>query len=149
MADKPHVLIVEARYYEAINDNLLKGAIAEIESRGGTWEKLVVPGAFEVPGAIRFAHASAEKHYDAYVGLGCVIRGETSHYDHICTEVARGLMDLTLNYLIAVGFGVLTVENQDQAFARADPERKNKGKEAAKAALDMLEAKRHFGLGSA
>ena len=150
MSTKPHVLIVEARYYEAINDALLQGATAELEKRGASWEKVVVPGAFEIPATIRYAVKAmhlinSRRRYDAYIALGCVIRGETTHYDHICNEVARGLMTLSLDFSLAVGFGVLTVENEDQAWARADVTRKNKGGEAAKAALDMIDVKQHFG----
>jgi 6,7-dimethyl-8-ribityllumazine synthase len=150
MAQGPRVLIVEARYYEHINDQLLAGAVAALEEAGATHERIVVPGAFEIPGAIRFAvkamHLVGERRrYDAYVALGCVIRGETSHYDHICEECARGLMQLTLDFSIALGFGVLTVENEAQALERAAVDRKNKGGEAARAALRMLAVKQHFG----
>ncbi len=137
MATSPHILILEARYYSEITDALARGAIAELEARGATWERVELAGAFEIPGGLRMAIATSR--YDGYLALGCVIRGETSHYDHICTEVARGINDLAIRYMAPVGFGVLTVETYDQALERADPERRNKGKEAADACIKMVE----------
>ena len=150
MIDVPHVLIVEARFYEDIADELAKGAIAALETAGATHDRLEVPGAFELPAAIRMNIKAMErvggrKRYDGYVALGCVIRGETSHYDYVCGECARGLMDLTLQYSLAIGFGVLTVENRDQAWARAATDQLDKGGTVAKAALRMIEVKREFG----
>ncbi len=150
MDDTPHVLIVEARFYEDIADELVTGAIAEIEASGATHERLSVPGAFEIPAAIRFAikgiHlVGARRRYDAYVALGCVIRGETTHYDYVCGESARALMDLSLQYAIALGYGILTTESSEQAWERARIDAKNKGADAARAALRMVELKRHFG----
>lgn len=137
MATTPHILILEARYYSDISDLLAKGAIAEIERWGATYERVEVAGAFELPGGIRMAIATGK--YDGYLALGCVIRGETSHYDHICTEVARGIGELAMRHMAPVGFGVLTCENVDQAMVRADPARKNKGREAAIACIKMVE----------
>jgi 6,7-dimethyl-8-ribityllumazine synthase len=137
MATTPHILILEARYYSEISDLLAKGAIAEIERWGATYERVEVAGAFELPGGIRMAIATGK--YDGYLALGCVIRGETSHYDHICTEVARGIGELAMRHMAPVGFGVLTCENVDQAMVRADPARKNKGREAAIACIKMVE----------
>ena len=137
MATTPHILILEARYYSEISDLLAKGAIAEIERWGATYERVEVAGAFELPGGIRMAIATGK--YDGYMALGCVIRGETSHYDHICTEVARGIGELAMRHMAPVGFGVLTCENVDQAMVRADPARKNKGREAAIACIKMVE----------
>jgi len=137
MATTPHILILEARYYEDITDNLVKGAVAELESWGATYERAELAGAFEIPGGMRMAIATGR--YDGYLALGCVIRGETSHYDHICNEVARGINDLALKHMAPVGFGVLTVENYDQAMVRADPAQKNKGREAAIACIKMVE----------
>ena len=150
MIDVPHVLIVEARFYDDIADELAKGAIAALEASGATYDRLEVPGAFELPAAIRMNIKAMElvggrKRYDGYVALGCVIRGETSHYDYVCGESARGLMDLALQYSLAIGFGVLTVENRDQAWARAAMDQLDKGGTVAKAALRMIEVKREFG----
>jgi 6,7-dimethyl-8-ribityllumazine synthase len=152
MAEARHIMIVEARYYAHIADELVKGAIAALDAAGASYERLVVPGAFEIPAAIRFAvEAQAQgaraARFDGYVALGCVIRGETTHYDYVCAESARGLQDLALTHNLAIGFGVLTVENETQALARARVDKKNKGGEAANACLAMVELKRRFGLG--
>ena len=136
-----HVLIVEARFYAHLNDLLLAGARAAIEAAGHTHETVTVPGALEVPGAVAAASESAR--YDAYVGLGVVIRGETYHFEIVAGESARGLMALSLDGL-AIGKGILTVENEAQALVRADPAQKDKGGEAARAALAMLALKREF-----
>lgn len=141
------VLLVEARYYTHINDELLRGATAELERVGIAFERVTVPGAFEIPAAIQFSHLSRQG-FDGYVALGCVIRGETSHYDLICAECARGLQDLALRERLAIGFGVLTVENEAQALARARIDKKNKGAEAARACLAMIELKRRYALGT-
>ncbi|HEY7991438.1 MAG TPA: 6,7-dimethyl-8-ribityllumazine synthase [Stellaceae bacterium] len=141
------ILIVEARYYTHIADELLKGATAELERASIVYERVTVPGAFEIPAAVQFAHLSRAG-FDGYVALGCVIRGETSHYDLICTECARGLQDLALHERLAIGFGVLTVENEAQALARARIDTKNKGAEAARACLAMVELKRRYALGT-
>ena len=127
------ILIVESRYYADIADALIEGAEREIGKSGAVSERIVVPGAFEIPGAI----ALAADHYDGFVALGCVIRGETSHYELITQEVARGLMDLSLAG-VPVAFGVLTVENEKQAKVRADRKGKNKGAEAVAAVLRMV-----------
>ena len=119
------------------------GAEREISKNGAQSERVVVPGAFEIPGAI----ALAAGRYDGFVALGCVIRGETTHYDYVCGESARGLQDLAIAHNLAIGFGILTVENEAQALARARVDRRNKGGEAANACLAMIELKRHFGLG--
>ena len=150
MSDAPHVLIVEARFYEDIADELARGAIAALAAAGATYDRLEVPGAFELPAAIRMNIKAMEldsgcRHYDGYIALGCVIRGETSHYDHVCGECARGLMDLSLEFSLAIGFGVLTVENQGQAWARASVDQLDKGRSVANAALRMIEVKREFG----
>jgi 6,7-dimethyl-8-ribityllumazine synthase len=147
-----HVLIVEARYYRHISDLLLEGAIKALDQAGVTHERIEVPGAFEIPTAIRIA-ASGDapptgRHFDGYVALGCVIRGETTHYDYVCGESARGLQDLALNHLQAIGFGILTVENEAQALARARIDQKDKGGEAARACLAMIDLKRRFGVKS-
>ncbi len=135
------VLIVEARFYAHLNDLLLAGARAAIEAEGHDHETITVPGALEVPGAIALAAESGR--YDAFVALGVVIRGETWHFEIVAGESARALMALTLDGL-AIGNGILTVENEAQALARARPEEKDKGGEAAKAALAMLVLKTRF-----
>ena len=133
------ILIVEARFYAHLNDLLLAGARAAIEAAGHAHETITVPGALEVPGAI----ALAADRYDAFVALGVVIRGETFHFEIVAGESARALMALTLDGL-AIGNGILTVENEDQALARARPDDKDKGGEAAKAALAMLALRARF-----
>ena len=135
------LLIVEARFYAHLNDLLLTGARAAIEAAGHGHETITVPGALEIPGAIALAAESGR--YDAYVALGVVIRGETYHFEIVAGESARALMALTLDGL-AIGNGILTVENEAQALARARPEEKDKGGEAAKAALAMLALKARF-----
>ncbi len=151
MAQKPNIMIVEARFYPAISDELAKGAIRHLEAEGASYERFEVPGAFEIPSAIQMAirarsFSTLTHRFDGYVALGCVIRGETSHYDYVCAESARGLQDLALRYTIAIGYGILTVENEAQAWARANVHEKNRGGAAAKACLEMLEFKRHFNL---
>lgn len=151
MSETPHIMIVEARFYADLADELARGAIAAIEQAGATWQRFAVPGALEIPCAIQYAVRSMDffsgrRRFDAYVALGCVIRGETSHYDIVCGESARGLQDLALKYTLAIGNGILTVENRDQAWARASVDQKNKGGGAARACLDMLELKRQFRL---
>ena len=135
------VLIIEARYYDEINDPLLAGAQAALKDAKASADVLTVPGALEIPAALQFV-VEGKGGYDAYVVLGCVIRGETTHYDIVCNESARGVYDLVAKHRLALGNGILTVENDDQAMDRADPARKNKCGEAAKAALRMLELKR-------
>ncbi len=142
----PRVLIVEARFYGAIADELAAGAQAAIAAVGGAAVRVAVPGAFEIPGAI--AMAAAAKPFDAYVALGCVIRGETTHYDYVCGESARGLQDLAVHKGLAIGYGILTVENEAQAWARAKRDQGNKGADAANAALAMAAFKRSLGASS-
>ena len=139
---KAHVLIVEARFYEDLSDELVRGAVGTIEAAGGSWERLAVPGALEIPGAI--VHAAGSGRYDGFVALGVVLRGETSHYDVVAGESARGLMDLTLKG-ICLGNGILTCETLDQAWARARVDDMNKGGGAADAALRMISIKRSTG----
>jgi 6,7-dimethyl-8-ribityllumazine synthase len=134
-----NVLIVEARFYEHLNDLLLAGARAAIEAAGHRHETITVPGALEVPGAI----ALAADHYDAFVAIGVVIRGETYHFEIVAGESARAIMALTLDGL-AIGNGILTTEDEAQALTRARPTEKDKGGEAAKAALAMLALKDKF-----
>ena len=136
-----HILIVEARFYDAIADAALEGAIEALDAAGATHEILTVPGALEIPAAIAFADGAGS--YDGFVALGCVIRGETYHFEVVAGESARALMALTLDGL-AVGNGILTVENEAQAWARARKSEKNKGGEAAVAALAMIDVKARF-----
>jgi 6,7-dimethyl-8-ribityllumazine synthase len=135
------VLIAEARFYPHLSDMLLAGARAAIEAAGHDHETVAVPGALEIPAAIALAAESGR--FDAYVGLGVVIRGETFHFEIVAGESARGIMALTLDGL-AVGNGILTVEDEAQAIARADPKQGDKGGDAARAALALLELKRRF-----
>ena len=137
-----NILIVEARFYDHLNDMLLAGARAAIEAAGHSHETVTVPGALEVPGAIVLAEETAR--YDAYVALGVVIRGETYHFEIVSNESARGIMALTMDG-IPIGNGILTVENEEQALVRADPAQKDKGGEAAKAALALLKLQDKFG----
>lgn len=137
-----HILIVEARYYEPVADLLIQGAINEIEAHGATYERIAVPGAFDIPAAIRFA--LSKERYDGYVALGCVIRGETSHYDIVVSESARGLIDLSLDHQVAIGNGILTVDNEQQATERADPKKRNIGAHAVRSALRLIELKNYF-----
>lgn len=136
------ILIVEARFYAHLNDMLIAGARAALEAEGHKVEVLTVPGALEIPGAIALAAESDE--YDAFVAIGVVIRGETYHFEIVAGESARAIMALTMDG-IAIGNGILTVENEDQALVRADPAQKDKGGEAAKAALALLALQERFG----
>ncbi len=149
--EPPHILIVEARFYEDIADMMVEGALATLEKAGATYERVSVPGALEIPAAIQYAVRSLDfytsrRRFDGFVALGCVIRGETSHYDTVSNESARGLMELSIKSALAVGNGILTVENKDQAIIRAHIKQKNKGGGAAQTVLDMLALKTHFGI---
>ena len=135
-------LIVEARFYDHLNDMLIAGATAALKAAGHQVDVVTVPGALEIPGAISLADAGGD--YDGYVAIGVVIRGETYHFEIVAGESARGIMALTMDG-IAIGNGILTVENEAQALVRADPARKDKGGEAAKAAIALLELKDRFG----
>ncbi len=134
-------LIVEARFYEHLNDMLIEGARTALQKAGHAIEMLTVPGALEVPGAIALAAESGE--YDGFVALGVVIRGETYHFEIVAGESARGIMALTMDG-IAVGNGILTVENEAQAIVRADPKQLNKGAGAAEAAMALLKIREKF-----
>jgi 6,7-dimethyl-8-ribityllumazine synthase len=136
------LLIVEARFYDHLNDLLLSGTRVAIEDAGHYHDTITVPGALEIPGAIALAAESGR--YDGYVALGVVIRGETYHFEIVAGESARGVMALTMDGL-AIGNGILTVENEAQALTRARPDEKNKGGEAARAALTMMALKERFG----
>ena len=137
------VLVVEARFYEHINDLLLQGARAALAAAGAEVEHVVVPGALEVPTAIALAHKSGR--FDAYVALGCVIRGETTHYELVSGESCRGILDLGVRDGVLIGNGILTVENEEQALVRADPGKGDKGGDAAHAALTLVALRQRFG----
>jgi 6,7-dimethyl-8-ribityllumazine synthase len=136
------ILIVEARFYDHLNDMLLAGARRAIEEAGHSHETVTVPGALEIPGALALAAETGR--YDAYVAIGVVIRGETYHFEIVSNESARGIMALTMDG-IAIGNGILTTENEAQAIYRADPDQADKGGGAAKAALTMLDLRQKFG----
>lgn len=142
---KPHILIVEARFYAEISDFLAKGAVRALEIAGATYERVAVPGALEAPAAVKIASETGK--FDAYVVLGCVLRGQTSHYDIVCNESARGLTWLTIDPGLAIGNGILTCETEEQALERADPARMDKGGGAANAALALLDVKARLARG--
>ncbi len=137
-----HLLIVEADYYKELQAELIKGATQAIEKAGGTYDVVSVPGALEIPGAIAMAAETAL--YDGYVALGVVIRGETTHYETVCNESARALMDLTIVEMLCIGNGIQTVENEAQAWVRAKVDDKNRGGGAAKAAIAMIKLESIF-----
>jgi 6,7-dimethyl-8-ribityllumazine synthase len=148
---KPHIMLVEARFYTEISDALLEGAEHALKKAGATHEKFSVPGALEIPPAIRLAveaqrQGKLKRPFDGFVALGCVIRGETTHYETVCNESARGLMHLATEYAVCIGNGILTVENDDQAWTRARMAEKDKGGAAAEAALALIAIRRKFGL---
>ena len=139
---RPQILIVEARYYEEIGQMLLTGAERALDEAGAAFDRLNVPGALEIPAAIKLALDAGR--YDAFVALGCVIEGETWHDRIVGGESARGLMDLALNHGALIGNGILTVHSEAQAKKRADPNGKAKGGDAARAALSLLEIRSRF-----
>ena len=145
----PYLLIIDARFYEDVSDELVLGAIAEMDSIGGTYHRVSVPGVFEIPAGIRLAVRSMElvsaavhKRFDGYIALGCVIRGETDHYEHVAREGLRGVNDLAMQYSIAVGMGILTCHTKEQALERASVDKGNVGGRAARTAVQMVEFKR-------
>lgn len=148
MSTPPAVLIVEARFYPEIADQMAAGATAVLDAAGVTWVRETVPGCFELPAAIRFAIAGASRtqppRFAGFIALGCVIKGETDHYEHICREACRGLMDLSVQHEIALGFGVLTCQSYEQAWVRAAVEQKNKGADAANACVRMMALQRQL-----
>lgn len=144
MAKKPHLLIVEARFYDDLSDAMLEGAKAALEDAGATFDVVTVMGALEVPATIAMAEAG-DNGYDGYVALGIVIRGETYHFDIVANESCRGIMDLTVKKRLAIGNGILTTENDEQAWVRARKSEMDKGGFAARAALAMIDLKKKFG----
>lgn len=147
--DKIRILIVEARFYDHLADALLEGAKSVLDSFGAEYDVVTVPGALEIPGAIAFAEEGGHRPagaaaYDGYVALGSVIRGETYHFEIVSNESARGIMDLAIGKRLAIGNGILTVEDEAQALARARSSEGDKGGGAAKAALEMVTLKRRL-----
>lgn len=143
-----NILIVEARFYSHISDALLDGAMAELERAEANFERITVPGALEIPAAIAFAAKAGEgagKSYDGYIALGCVIRGETYHFEIVAGESARGLMELGLSHGLCIGNGILTVENEEQALARAARDQLDKGGDAARACLALVNLRAKLG----
>jgi 6,7-dimethyl-8-ribityllumazine synthase len=147
MTRPPHLLLVEAPYYAHIAALLRQGAERALSAAGATHEIVTVPGAFEIPAAVGLA-ARATSRFDGFVALGCVIRGETTHYDHICVESARGLQELAIRDGLAIGYGILTVENEAQALVRASLDGRDKGGEAVRACLALVALKRRFAEGN-
>ncbi|MFN4277708.1 MAG: 6,7-dimethyl-8-ribityllumazine synthase [Ferrovibrio sp.] len=144
---KPRVLIVEARFYEDIADALFEGAKAVIEASDFDYDRIDVPGALELPAAIRFAmNRKGDKAYDGFVALGCVIRGETAHFDVVVNESARGLQQLAIDHQLCIGNGIITVENEEQAWDRARKDRQDKGGQAALACVAMIGLKQLFSI---
>jgi len=137
------VLIIQSIFYKKIAILLLEGATTELKRRNVQYEIITVPGAFEIPAAVAIANKA--KKYTGYVALGCVIRGETTHYDYVCQESARGLNDLAITKRLAIGNGILTTENEDQAIKRADPKQNNKGGVVASACAEMIQLKEMMG----
>jgi 6,7-dimethyl-8-ribityllumazine synthase len=147
----PHIMIVEGRFYKDLADEMLEGAKRALEAAGASYEVFSVPGAFEIPAVVQCAIRAMDfdperRRFDGYVALGCVIRGETTHYDYVCGESARALMDLSTRYSLAMGYGILTCENGDQAWARAGLNSGDKGGAAANACLHMVGLKNRLGL---
>jgi 6,7-dimethyl-8-ribityllumazine synthase len=149
MAEAPHILIIDAHYYEAVAAELVRGAERALKAAGASYEVVTVPGAFEIPATIAMAHVGTpHRRFDGYIALGCVIRGETTHYDYVCQESARGLQDLAVQHKLAIGYGILTVENEEQAWERGKLDRGDKGGVAAQACLAMIAMRQKFGLKS-
>jgi len=150
MTDQPKILLIEARFYEDLADELAAGAIEVFEKAGAEVTRVAVPGVLEIPAALSMALIATEvadaEIYDGYVVLGAVIRGETTHYDIVANESARAIMNMVTSEGLALGNGIQTVENQKQAWARANRSEKNKGGGAAQAALAMIETKKKLGL---
>ena len=153
MAEPARVLVVEAPYYRDISGQLLEGARRVLEAAGAQFDVVAVPGALEIPTAIALAEESGRfpvsVRYDGYVALGCVIRGETYHFEIVANESARGLTQLGVEHRLAIGNGILTVEDEDQAIWRADPTQGDKGGHAARACLELIALRRRLRGGQA
>ena len=148
MTSRPHLLIVEARFYDGMADALLDGAKAALDEAGATYDVVTVPGALEIPPTIAMALDGADNggtEYDGFIALGMVIRGETYHFDIVSNESSRALMDLAVSESLAIGNGIMTVENEEQGWARVRRSDKDKGGFAARAALRMIEIKQQLG----
>lgn len=148
---KAHILIIESRYYEVVADALLEGALAELKASGATYDKILVPGALEIPQALAQAVAAglipadaAGSRYDGAIVLGCVIRGETSHYDIVCNNANHWLMDVAIHANVPLGNAILTVDTEAQALARAKGGRNGKGADAVRACLSLVQISRAF-----
>ena len=141
MANGPHLLVIDAPYYTKISESLMEGVKAEFDKVDATFDYVSVPGVLEIPAALAMA-VESNKNYDGYITIGCVIRGETTHYEIVSNESARAIMDLSVNQRLAIGNGIQTVENEAQAWARAKVSDKNKGGGAAQAALVMIELRK-------
>lgn len=149
--EKAHVLIIEARFHDDLADALLDGAKSALQEAGATFDVVTVPGALEIPATISFALDAAEfdgRQYDGFVALGVVIRGDTYHFDIVANESSRGLMDLSINESLAIGNGILTTENLEQAWVRAKKSEGDKGGFAARAALTMIAHRERFAAGA-
>lgn len=143
MANGPHLLVVDAPYYTKISESLMQGVTAVLKEASATHDYVTVPGVLEIPAAVSMA-IDSDKNYDGYIVIGCVIRGETTHYEIVSNESARAIMDLSVHHNLAIGNGIQTVENEAQAWARAKVSEKNKGGGAAQAALEMIALKKSF-----
>jgi len=147
----PRILIVEARFYEDVSDLLVKGAVSELAAKGAGYKRIIVPGIAEIPSAIRFAIRAMElratdERFAGYMALGCAIRGQTDHYEHVCNTAMGGLQRLTLDFSLALGNGIITAPTKELALNRADPNGRNMGAMAARAALRMMAVKKELGL---
>lgn len=137
------LLVVEARFYDDINDVYMDGVKSRLEEKNIDYDLITISGALEIPSVIKFAEESTKYDYDGYIAIGCVVRGETTHYDYVCEESARAIMDLNLAGVLTVN-GILTVENKKQAIARASKDEKNKGGFVVDACVDLIEIKNKF-----
>ena len=138
----PKTLIIVATFHDMITTKLKEAAWAYLTEHEIKFDTMYVPGAFEIPATVAMAMKNDPDKYDSVVALGCVIRGETTHYDYVCSESARGLMDLSIKHALPMGYGILTCENEEQAIERADSKGKNKGRKAAEACVGMMKVKR-------
>lgn len=151
MDKKPHIMVIEAPFYKDIIDELVKGALIVLNERGVSFERIQVPGALEIPTAITYGlkmkqYHPARRRFDGFVALGCIIKGETHHFDVVCDEANRGIYNLANQFGLAVGNGILTVYDEKQAWERARVSGMNKGGAAAETCLDMIQLKSKFGL---
>ena len=151
MTSGPRILIVEARFYNDITDNLVRGAVAELTGKGAGYKRLIIPGILEIPAVVCYAVRAMElratdQRFAGYVVLGCAIKGETHHYEHVCREAMSGVQQIVLQYSLAVGNGILTCPTHELALHRSNPADGNHGGRAAAAVLRMIQVKRELGL---